>query len=44
MDQFLATSTGQAERGGDPAQKVYSDRLYRSELARDEAQAKLEEW
>ena len=41
VDDFL--SINQQQRGGNP-DPALTDRLYRTELARDEAQAKLQEW
>lgn len=41
VDDFLSFNQHQRQSVPDPA---ISDQLYRSELARDEAQAKLQEW
>ncbi|KAG7667089.1 hypothetical protein NADE_003115 [Nannochloris sp. 'desiccata'] len=43
VDNFLANNNHQKTRTNTEAQQI-NDRLYRTEMARDEAQAKLQEW
>ena len=43
VDNFLANNNQQKKKINSEPQHV-NDRLYRTEMARDEAQAKLQEW
>jgi len=43
VDNFLASNTHHKKRTNSGSQPI-NDRLYRTEMARDEAQAKLQEW
>jgi hypothetical protein len=43
VDNFLASNTHQKKRINSGSHQI-NDRLYRTEMARDEAQAKLQEW
>jgi hypothetical protein len=44
VDNFLASNNQQKKKTNSDHSHQIHDRLYRSEMARDEAQAKLQEW